>query len=472
MQICRNCSPGEACVVPDEYLVYGVDEYGEVSGEQNMMQEIAQRGPIACGIAVPEALEEYTGGIFCDETGDMNIVHDISVVGYGVENGQKYWMVRNSWGTQFGEDGFFRVCRGTNNIAIETDCAWATPKDTWTDKVMHKTTDDEKNDAKNDKTKYPFPQPTYDGNSEKNLFSADTLFGAQTGGCRVPEAHFEDEGEVHTTARSWELMAPEDLPKVVDWRNMDGVNYLSWNKNQHIPQYCGSCWAQGSTSAIADRFNILNKGTMKEAAPVGLDAQVIIDCQAGGSCDGGNPGGVYKYAHKYGIPHSSCEQYTAYNLQGRMCGDIDLCRDCTWPPNAVGDESIDNCKAVDFTKYYIADHYKVKGADKMKAELAAHGPISCGIHATDNFENNYDGGIYTEKTIGLINHEISVVGYGVNDEGTEYWIGRNSWGTYWGDYGFFYMGMGKDNLRIEQDCVAGIPTYDKPNSTSGVEFAQ
>jgi len=88
---------------------------------------------------------------------------------------------------------------------------------------------------------------------------------------------------------------------------MDGVNYLSWNKNQHIPQYCGSCWAQGSTSAIADRFNILNKGTDRETAPVGLDAQVIVDCQAGGTCDGGNPGGVYSFAHKNGIPHSSCE---------------------------------------------------------------------------------------------------------------------------------------------------------------------
>ena len=108
----------------------------------------------------------------------------------------------------------------------------------------------------------------------------------------------------------------------------------------------------------------------------------------------------------------------------------------------------------------------------MKAELAAHGPISCGIHATDNFENNYDGGIYSEKTIGLINHEISVVGYGVSEDGVEYWIGRNSWGTYWGDYGFFYMQMHKDNLRIEQDCIAGIPTYDKPTSSAGVEFAQ
>ena len=99
MEICRNCSPGDACFIPDEYLVYGVDEFGHDSGEENMMQEIAQRGPIACGIAVPDALETYTDGIFCDNTGDMEIVHDISVVGYGIDSGEKYWLVRNSWGT-------------------------------------------------------------------------------------------------------------------------------------------------------------------------------------------------------------------------------------------------------------------------------------------------------------------------------------------------------------------------------------
>lgn len=97
-----------------------------------MMQEIYQRGPIACGVAVPDALENYTSGIFNDTTGDMNIVHDISVVGWGIENGTKFWTVRNSWGSHFGEQGFFRIVRGTNNIAIESDCSWATPKDTWT----------------------------------------------------------------------------------------------------------------------------------------------------------------------------------------------------------------------------------------------------------------------------------------------------------------------------------------------------
>ncbi len=105
-----------------------------------MMQEIYQRGPIACGIAVPDSLENYTSGIYQDTTGDMDIVHDISVVGYGVENGTKYWVVRNSWGTHWGEQGFFRVIRGVNNIAIESDCAWATPTDTWTNPWWHHTT--------------------------------------------------------------------------------------------------------------------------------------------------------------------------------------------------------------------------------------------------------------------------------------------------------------------------------------------
>ena len=280
MNVCRNCNPGEACFVPDKYLVYGVDEFGHVSGEQNMMQEIYQRGPIACGVAVPQSLEDYTGGIYCDETGDKNIVHDISVVGYGEEDGKPYWLVRNSWGTHWGEEGFFRVCRGTNNIAIETDCAWATPEDTWTERKWHTTTEAEKNDARNDKTVYEFPQPTYNGtDAPQNETPAN-------GGCRVEKATFS-EGEVKFSSHAWDLYGAEDLPDVVDWRNMDGVNYLSWNKNQHIPQYCGSCWAQGSTSAIADRFNIMYKDVA--SSPIGLNAQVIVNCQAGGSCDGGNP---------------------------------------------------------------------------------------------------------------------------------------------------------------------------------------
>jgi len=336
--------------------------------------------------------------------------------------------------------------------------------DTWTDQVWHNTTQAQEDDPNNDKTVYPFPQPVFKPTTGTNevpeVPQESFLKQKEKNYGRFPDAKFT-RGELKNVPHAWDVL--EEVPTSVDWRNMNGKNYLSWNKNQHIPQYCGSCWAQGTTSAIADRFNILNN--LSTATPVALDAQVVVNCLEGGSCDGGNPAIVYEYAHDVGLQDSSCMQYIAYNLQGRTCEPIDICRDCMSPPPRNGESGIENCWAVTNTQYYVSDYYYVTGADQMKAELALNGPISCGIHATDNFEWNYDGGIYSEN-IGvrqyLLNHEISVVGYGVSETGEEYWIGRNSWGTYWGDYGFFYMAMHENNLGITTQCVAGIPTYDKP----------
>jgi len=165
--------------------------------------------------------------------------------------------------------------------------------------------------------------------------------------------------------------------------------------------------------------------------------------------------------------------YIAQNLTTRSCEAIDICRDCVGPaPAQIGD--ISTCKAVDHKKYYVSEIFHVVGPDQMKAELVHGGPISCSIHATEEFDN-YDGTyIYSEKTdYTTTNHTIAVVGYGKDAEtGQEYWIGRNSWGTYWADWGFFYMAMYEDNLLIETNCVAGTPSYEKPHNPNTEVFIQ
>jgi len=94
---------------------------------------------------------------------------------------------------------------------------------------------------------------------------------------------------------------------------------MSWTVNQHIPVYCGSCWAQGTSSALADRINIMRKNKHPQIA---LAPQVLINCDAGGSCNGGNPVSVYAFAHTQGLPELTCQQYVAKNPDKFSCSDI------------------------------------------------------------------------------------------------------------------------------------------------------
>jgi cathepsin X len=245
-----------------------------------------------------------------------------------------------------------------------------------------------------------------------------------------------------------DYIKPEDLPTNWDWRNVNGVNLVTEDLNQHIPQYCGSCWAHGSMSSIADRIKILRKGAWPD---YNLAIQYILNCGTAeaGSCDGGSAEGAFQFAQS-GIPEATCLQYDAND---DACSAINTCRNCVGPPGSG------TCFAqANYTSFYVDEFSDISGVPQIMAEIYARGPVAAGIDAT--VLETYTGGIITATQPANIDHIISLVGWGtevVNGTSIDYWIGRNSWGQYWGEQGWFRLIRGVDALGIEDMVSWGTP---------------
>lgn len=130
MNICRVCHHTGVCEAIENPPLWYIEEHGQVYGEKQMMAEIVARGPIGCTIAWPKAADDYTGGVFNDTAGARGFDHDIEVAGYGTtDKGIPYWLIRNSLGVYWGEEGWFRMVRGADSLGIESqECSWAVPR--------------------------------------------------------------------------------------------------------------------------------------------------------------------------------------------------------------------------------------------------------------------------------------------------------------------------------------------------------
>ena len=106
------------------YLVPGTksdDETKPQGSEFNIRKEIYKWGPCTSGMMVYQDFIDWDGqGIYeYDGISDKIGGHAIVLMGWGEQNGKKYWIVRNSWGVEWGDEGYFKILRGTNHCEIE-----------------------------------------------------------------------------------------------------------------------------------------------------------------------------------------------------------------------------------------------------------------------------------------------------------------------------------------------------------------
>jgi len=201
-----------------------------------------------------------------------------------------------------------------------------------------------------------------------------------------------------------------------DWRNTK--NAVTSVKTQNP---CQSCWAFAAVGAI--------EGRLKNG--VDLSVQQLVDCVGQGGCRyPGSPTNALRYVIN--------------------AGGIS-----TWSDNRYAGSDT-GCRTNPSRSYKIRNFGEVRGEQGLKMALEGQGPLAICFFAEDYLSRNYGGGVIDNpgcpKTT---NHCVLVVGWGTNDRG-QYWILKNSWGTKWGQNGYFFIKKGVNQCGMEQ--YATYPT--------------
>lgn len=189
------------------------------------------------------------------------------------------------------------------------------------------------------------------------------------------------------------------------------------------------------------RIRILTNNTQ---TPI-LSPQEVVSCsQYAQGCEGGFPYLIAgKYAQDFGLVEESCFPYTGTDSP---------------------------CKLTDCIRYYSSEYHYVGGfyggcnEALMKLELVHHGPMAVAFEVYDDFLH-YRTGIYHHTGLKdpfnpfeLTNHAVLLVGYGTDPaSGLDYWIIKNSWGTSWGEDGYFRIRRGTDECAVESIAMAATP---------------
>mmetsp|Transcript_19749 Transcript_19749/g.32368 ORF Transcript_19749/g.32368 Transcript_19749/m.32368 type:complete len:336 (-) Transcript_19749:467-1474(-) len=227
-----------------------------------------------------------------------------------------------------------------------------------------------------------------------------------------------------------------DLPANFDWREKmaECVHPI---RNQ---MRCGSCWAFAGTEALSDRICIGSRGIVN----VVLSPEELVSCDPLDlGCGGGWLQNAWEFMTNPGVPTDLCVPYSAGNGSAPQC-----------PKRCSDGSPMVRYKVKRGTINSVADPALIQKA------ILLGGPVEASFIVYKDFPA-YQSGVYahtTEEALGA--HAVKIIGWGEEVEGLEktpYWLIANSWGTTWGENGFFKMLRGKDESAIEDNIVFGDP---------------
>jgi C1A family cysteine protease len=229
--------------------------------------------------------------------------------------------------------------------------------------------------------------------------------------------------EPEEMARIAATMAEEPLraaefPPAWDWRDAEGSD---WTTSVRDQEACGSCVAFGTVAVLEAMLKLHHDDA---ALQPDLSEAHLFFCGCGACCHRGWwPSYALAYAQKAGVPDEACFPYQDHNMP---CPDS--CDD--WQSRAVK----------------VADWREVTDAGARKEWLATRGPmIGCMAVYRDFY--SYQAGVYRRTEGDLTGyHAVCVVGY---SEAKQAWICKNSWGSDWGEAGWFMIGYGECGMDTE-----------------------
>lgn len=218
---------------------------------------------------------------------------------------------------------------------------------------------------------------------------------------------------------------------------------------------CGSCWAFGATESFEG----------SRCIATGVDTEFSADDTAacsswfGNGCSGGQPSSANRWFASHGVVTGG-EYGTQDGCLPYVCPP---CKKGLYPPDCPTDQCnsllkcTKKCSNSGYSKSYSADKTKAAKAfsvdssvAKIQSALMTTGPLSVAFTVYADFPT-YTSGVYTHTSgSALGGHAVVMLGWGT-ENGTDYWLVKNSWSEKWGDKGFFKIKRGSDECGIESD---------------------